>query len=183
MLLAYAKLTLHDELLDTSVPDDPYLARELVALFPARDARALPGRDREPSPAPRDHRDQLANAIINRGGPACVVRLIDETGADIADHRHGLRGGATNLRPERLNDAIDALDTRIDGAGAARALRGVQDLLLSRIVWFIRNVDFNDGLEAVVARFGPASREIVAGLDTRSAAGLAGRARASVGRT
>ena len=25
----------------------------------------------------------LANAVINRGGPACVVRLIDETDADV----------------------------------------------------------------------------------------------------
>ena len=35
----------------------------------------------------------LANAVINRGGPACIVRLIDETDADISDHRHGLCGG------------------------------------------------------------------------------------------
>jgi glutamate dehydrogenase len=34
------------------------------------------------------------------------------------------------------------------------------------MVWYVRNVDFKDGLEAVVARFGPAIRQIVAGLDT-----------------
>ena len=33
------------------------------------------------------------------------------------------------------------------------------------MVWYVRNVDFKDGLEAVIARFGPAIREIVAGLD------------------
>ena len=36
MLLAYAKLTLYSELLDSNVPDDPYLGRELEPLFPAR---------------------------------------------------------------------------------------------------------------------------------------------------
>ena len=34
VLLAYAKLTLYDDLLATSVPDDPYLARELSKYFP-----------------------------------------------------------------------------------------------------------------------------------------------------
>jgi glutamate dehydrogenase len=33
------------------------------------------------------------------------------------------------------------------------------------MVWYVRNVDFKDGLEAVIVRFGPAIREIVAGLD------------------
>jgi glutamate dehydrogenase len=34
------------------------------------------------------------------------------------------------------------------------------------LIWCVRNVDFKDGLEAVVARFGQAIRQIVAGLDT-----------------
>src|SRR5207253_11472753 len=34
VLLAYAKLTLYDDLLVTSVPDDPYLSRELSEYFP-----------------------------------------------------------------------------------------------------------------------------------------------------
>ena len=67
---------------------------------------------------------------------------------------------------KRLNDAIDALDTCIDGQVQLSLYASVQDLLLSRMVWYVRNVDFKDGLEAVVARFGPAIREIVAELDT-----------------
>src|SRR5258707_3389096 len=34
VLLAYAKLTLYDDLLASGVPDDPYLARELSQYFP-----------------------------------------------------------------------------------------------------------------------------------------------------
>jgi glutamate dehydrogenase len=166
VLLAYAKLTLYDDLLATSVPDDAYLARELSEYFP----REI--QDKFPT-AVEFHRlrreiiaTSLANAVINRGGPACVVRLIDETDADIAtivmayvavDECYGLKS---------LNDAIDALDTRIDGQVQLSLYASVQDLLLSRMVWYVRNVDFKDGLEAVVARFGPAIRQIVGGLDT-----------------
>src|SRR5204862_3131484 len=40
VLLAYAKLTLYDDLLASSVPDDPYLARELSQYFPREIGRA-----------------------------------------------------------------------------------------------------------------------------------------------
>ena len=100
VLLAYAKLTLYDDLLASSVPDDPYLARELSQYFP-REVR-----DKFPNSV-EFHRlrreiisTNLANAVINRGGPACVVRLIDETDADVStiamafvavDESYGLR--------------------------------------------------------------------------------------------
>ena len=84
VLLAYAKLTLYDDLLVTSVPDDPYLARELSQYFPREVQEQFPD-------AVELHRlrreiiaTSLANAVINRGGPACIVRLIDETDADIS---------------------------------------------------------------------------------------------------
>ena len=172
VLLAYAKLTLYDDLLATSVPDDPYLARELSQYFP-REVQ-----DKFPTAAElhRLRREiiatSLANAVINRGGPACVVRLIDETDADIptivmayvaVDECYGLK---------LLNDAIDALDACIDGQLQLSLYAAVQDLLLSRMVWYVRNIDFKDGLEAVIARFGPGIREIRASLDNALPADL-----------
>jgi NAD-specific glutamate dehydrogenase len=69
VLLAYAKLTLYEDLLATSVPDDPYLARELSQYFPHE------VRDKFPDSV-EHHRlrrevisTNLANAVINRGGP------------------------------------------------------------------------------------------------------------------
>ena len=45
VLLAYAKLSLYADLLESSVPDDPYLGRELDALFPeASWSSAIPTR-------------------------------------------------------------------------------------------------------------------------------------------
>ena len=155
VLLAYAKLTIYDDLLATNVPDDPYLARELSQYFPRR-------LQDEFADAVKGHRlrreiiaTNLANAVINRGGPACVVRVIDEADADLSsvvmafvavDECYGLN---------RLNDAIDGLDTRIDGQLQLSLYAAIQDLLLSRMVWYVRNVDFKTGLDAVIARFGP----------------------------
>jgi glutamate dehydrogenase len=165
VLLAYAKLTLYDDLLATSVPDDPYLARELSQYFPREVEEKFPA-------AVEQHRlrreiiaTNLANAVINRGGPACVVRMIDETDADVSTIAMAFVAVDESYGLKRLNDAIDGLDARIDGQLQLTLYAAIQDLLLSRMVWYVRNVDFKAGLDSVIARFGPSIREIVAGLD------------------
>jgi glutamate dehydrogenase len=164
VLLAYAKLTLYDDLLISAVPDDPYLARELSQYFP------LELQDKFPA-AVKAHRlrreiisTSLANAMINRGGPACVVRLIDETGADVSTIVMAFEAVDESYGLKRLNDAIDGLDARIDGQLQLGLYAAVQDLLLSRMVWCVRHVDFSAGLEAVISRFAPGIRQIAAGL-------------------
>src|SRR3954463_12848636 len=117
VLLAYAKLDLHDQILDSRVPDDPYFARELDRYFPAEMRARFP----EAIAGHRLRRDiiatQLANAIINRGGPTIVSRLAHPTGTDAPTlhaaaaprparhrpphHRGGLRGDPRLLRPDR----------------------------------------------------------------------------------
>ena len=84
VLLPYAKLTLYDDLLVTSEPHDPYLIGELSKYFP-HDVR-----DKFPDSV-KNHRlrreiicTTLANATINRGGPTCIGRLVDETDADVS---------------------------------------------------------------------------------------------------
>src|SRR6266568_2369296 len=165
VLLAYAKLTLYDDLLASGVPDDPYLARELSQYFP-REVR-----DKFPDSV-EFHRlrreiisTNLANAVINRGGPACVVRLTDETDADVPTIAMAFVAADESYGLNRLNDAIDALDDKIDGQLQLGLYAAVQDLLHSRVVWYVRNVDFGAGLEAVISRFGPCIRVIAAGLD------------------
>ena len=57
VLLAYAKLSLYAELLNSNVPDDPYLGRELGRYFPKADRARIPRRAGEAPAAARDHCD------------------------------------------------------------------------------------------------------------------------------
>jgi glutamate dehydrogenase len=153
VLLAYAKLSLHDELLASPVPDDPYLGKELSRYFPA----ALRERFPEAIGGHRLRREiiatQLANAIINRGGPAVMARLADQTGADGPTIAAGYAATRDTFDLIELYSAIDALDGRIPGALQLRLYSDLQDLAMSRIVWFIRHVDLTGSLERVVSRY------------------------------
>jgi glutamate dehydrogenase len=153
VLLAYAKLSLNHHLLNSGVPDDPYLGRELNRYFP----QAIAGKFPDAIAQHRLRREiivtQLANSMINRGGPSLVVRIADQTGASaaaIASAFAAVRGAYDMIA---LNTAIDALDNKVPGKLQLELYATVQDLLLDRLVWFLRNVDLSKGLEEIVSHY------------------------------
>jgi glutamate dehydrogenase len=166
VLLAYAKLTLYDDLLESSVPDDPYLGREIGRYFPKEIAAQFPD-------ALTRHRlrreiiaTQLGNSMINRGGPSLIVRIADQTGAAPAAIAGAFAAVRDSFGMTALNSAIDELDNRIHGKLQLDLYAAVQDLLLERIIWFLRNVDLARGLAGVIAHYRDGIAEVEAALDT-----------------
>jgi glutamate dehydrogenase len=166
VLLAYAKLTLYTELLDSTVPDDPYLARELHRYFPKemteRYENALHGH--------RLRREiiatQLTNSMINRGGATLIVRIADQTGAAPAAIAAAFAAVRQSYDMVALNGEIDALDNKVSGKAQLDLYAAVQDLLLDRLVWFLRNVDLKQGLETIVAHYRDGITEVAGALET-----------------
>jgi len=135
------------------VPDDPYLARELARYFP----KAVIERFPEAVETHRLRREiiatMLANSMINRGGPSLVARVADETGAPPPSIALAFAAVRDSYGLTALNGEIDKLDAKIGGALQLSLYAAVQDLHLDRIYWFLRNVDFAEGLEQIVARY------------------------------
>ncbi|MCJ2025935.1 NAD-glutamate dehydrogenase [Methylobacterium sp. J-067] len=153
VLLAYAKLSLHDAILASAVPNDPYFDRELQRYFPKELRERFPD-------AIKGHRlrreiiaTALANIIVNRGGPSLVTRLVDGTGADAATIAKAYAATRDAFGLMELNLAIDGLGNRIGGQAQLGLYAEVQEVLANRIVWFIRNLDLSGGLSPIVARY------------------------------
>ncbi len=165
VLLAYAKLSLYSELLASTVPDDPYLGRELGRYFP----QVLSQRFPEALQAHRLRREiiatQLANSMINRGGPSLVVRIADKTGAAASSIALAFAAARNAYDMPALNDGINALDGRVTGKAQLALYASVQDLLLDRMVWFLRNEDLSQGLAGVVDRHRDGIEALAASLD------------------
>ena len=80
--------------------------------------------------------------MINRGGATLMVRIADQTGASAASIAAAFAAVRQSYDMIALNGEIDALDNIVSGDDCSLSLyAAVQDLLLDRIVWFIRNVD------------------------------------------
>ena len=165
VLLAYAKLSLYDDLLVSKVPDDPYLGRELARYFPRAINENFPD-------AVEKHRlrreiiaTQLANSMINRGGPTLIVRIADQTGASTDRIAAAFAVVRDSYGLTALNGEIDALDAKIAGARQLELYAAVQDLLLDRVVWFLRNEDLSKGLADIVEHYRAGIEAVGAALD------------------
>ncbi len=150
VLMAYAKIVLYDDLLDSALPDEPSLEGELLGYFPeemqtsfADDIRAH--RLRREIVATR-----LANEIVNRGGPTVVVRLADQTGAAPDEIARAFLIGRDAFGLGALDAAVDALDTLIPGETQLALYTRIQDTALGAALWLIRNGGLagDPGLEA-----------------------------------
>ncbi|HEY5281133.1 MAG TPA: NAD-glutamate dehydrogenase, partial [Pseudolabrys sp.] len=166
VLLAYAKLSLYSELLESDVPDDPYLGRELNRYFPKEMTERY-------SDALQSHRlrreiiaTQLTNSMINRGGATLIVRIADQTGAASASIAAAFAAVRQSYEMVALNSEIDALDNKVKGDVQLSLYAAVQNLLLDRIVWFLRNVDLRQGLDAIVAHYREGIAQVEAALAT-----------------
>jgi glutamate dehydrogenase len=91
--------------------------------------------------------------MINRGGPAFVARIADQTGAPAPTIAAAFFVARNSYDMMALNNAIDALDTKVAGRLQLDLYAAVEDLLLDRIVWFVRNVDVSKGLAEVVEHY------------------------------
>jgi glutamate dehydrogenase len=166
VLLAYAKLSLYSDLLESRVPDDPYLGRELGRYFPVLLSERFPD-------ALQNHRlrreiiaTQLSNSIINRGGPSLVVRLTDETGASAEAVAVAFAAVRDSYGMTAINGEIDQLDNKVSGKLQLDLYAAVQDLLLDRLVWFLRNVDLTKGLAEIVEHYGSGMAAVASALGT-----------------
>ncbi|MDT8437804.1 MAG: NAD-glutamate dehydrogenase [Wenzhouxiangellaceae bacterium] len=84
VLFSYGKITLYQELLDSDVPEDPYLASELEDYFP----QPLRERFSDLMPVHRLKREIIAtrvtNNLVNRMGAYFAMRMREDTGASSA---------------------------------------------------------------------------------------------------
>ncbi len=84
VLVAYSKLTIENELLDSDLLDDPWLEHEVSEYFPQPLRQFTEAMLRHPL-----RREiiatRLSNAVVNRGGISFVHRAMEESGASLPE--------------------------------------------------------------------------------------------------
>ena len=139
VILAYAKLSLFDDLVAGKAIDTDYLAGELFRYFPQKLHDAYPA-------AIEGHRLKreviatvLANAMINRGGPAFVSELMAATSASAGEVALAYAAVRDIYSLSALYAAVDALDNKVPGAVQLALYAQVEALLYREALWFLRN--------------------------------------------
>ena len=160
VLLSYGKITFFSDLLETSVPDDPYLEKVLFSYFPDK----MQANFQDEIKGHRLRREiittQLANIMFNRGGPTFLGRVSDQTGASPDNAIRAFLVAYDAFGLDELFHLIDNLDNKISGNTQLDAYMRVQDAVIELTVWFLRNISFDKGLKQTAGRFQNALNEI-----------------------
>ncbi|MEU1512118.1 NAD-glutamate dehydrogenase [Streptomyces sp. NPDC005811] len=139
VLLAYTKITVSDELLQTSLPDDPYLRGLLYAYFPT----AL--RERFPEyidshPLRREITTTvLVNDTVNTGGTTYLHRLREETGASLEEIVRAQTAARAIFRSAPVWDAVEELDNTVEAAVQTRIRLHSRRLVERGTRWLLNN--------------------------------------------
>jgi glutamate dehydrogenase len=164
VLLAHTKIALHHELLDSDIPEDPFLRRELERYFPT------PLRERF-----RDRMDQhrlrreitvtcIVNEMVDRAGTTFAFRLGDETGAGAVDICRAWTFAREVFDMRDFWAAVEALDNAVPAAVQTTMLLEARKLVERATRWVLRHRGRPLDIARTVAALAPGVRELAAAL-------------------
>jgi len=160
VVLAYAKMSVFDDLVASNLPDDPFFSRALKAYFPQvlseRFADAI-----AQHPLKREIiATYITNTVVNRAGATFVNFIASEAGATAADVIRAFTLAREIFDLEVLWDQIDVLDYKVAS--------NLQLDLLSKLIaitqrasrWILRIRSQSTDMPTLIQRYQPAAREL-----------------------
>ncbi|SDK69952.1 NAD-glutamate dehydrogenase [Streptomyces indicus] len=139
VLLAYTKITVAEELIHTSLPDDPYLQSLLLAYFPT----ALREKFTEQIEAHALRREivttVLVNDTVNAGGTSFLHRMREETGASLEEVVRAHTAAREIFGLAGVWDAVEALDNTVAADVQTRIRLHSRRLVERGTRWMLNN--------------------------------------------
>jgi glutamate dehydrogenase len=159
VLVAYAKLTLTDDIGATSLPDDPGLDHILRAYFPPQLAHYADHLSSHPL------RRQiittcLVNDMVNRGGITFAFRAAEETSTDAEQVARAYTVCREIFDFNGYCDAIEALDGVLGTQEQSTLYLTFRRLLDRAVRWFLQTRGTSIDIAAEIERFGPVVAEL-----------------------
>ena len=163
VLLSYSKLVAFQQLLDSDVPEDAYLSKELERYFPAPlQAKYAKGMQQH-----RLKREIIATAVtnstINRMGATFLLRMQEDSGRSPGEVAKAFTITRETLDARELWTKIDALDGKVAESVQVDALQVIWHLQRSFTRWLLSRPGAIPDIATAVARYHDGFRDIRAG--------------------
>ncbi len=164
VVMAYCKIHLYAELLESDLPEDPYLAHDLERYFPP----PLPELFGEQMHEHRLRREIIAtvvaNQLVDRAGTTFSFRLGEETGApaSILARAYAVAREVYGMR--QFWAAVEALDNRVHSDTQLSMLLEGRRLVERAARWLVRAYPSKVDIAALVVRYEPGARMLWAAI-------------------
>ncbi|MEO8810256.1 MAG: NAD-glutamate dehydrogenase domain-containing protein [Rhodanobacter sp.] len=137
VLLSYDKIRLYQQLVDSDVPEDPYLSKELARYFPV----PLQEKYAEHMQRHRLKREIIATAVtnstINRMGATFMMRMQEDTGKGPAAIAKAYTAAREILDARELWALIEAMDSKVAENTQIDAIKQIWSLLRHMTRWLL----------------------------------------------
>jgi glutamate dehydrogenase len=164
ILLSYSKIVAFQQLLESDVPEDPYLSKELVRYFP----QVLQERYAEHMQRHRLRREIIAtavtNSVVNRMGSTFLSRMQEDTGRSPAQVAKAYSIAREVLDARALWAEIDSLDLHVPESAQVAALMEIWTLLRTMTRWLLNRPGERFDIAAAVSRYQGGLAELRAAL-------------------
>ena len=155
ILLSYDKIVIFNQLLESDVPEDPFLSKELVRYFPA----ALQERYAADMQQHRLRREIIAtavtNSMVNRMGATFLMRMQEDTGESPAQVAKAFAIAREVTEARELWAGIDALDLQVPESVQIEALLSIWSVMRNMSRWLLNRPGEKLDIAAAVARYQP----------------------------
>jgi len=163
VLLSYSKLVAFQQLLESDIPEDPYLSKELQRYFPQpRQKKYAAEMERH-----RLKREIIATAVtnstINRMGATFLLRMQEDSGRSTGEVAKAFTITREALEARELWAQIDALDGKVAESTQIDALQVIWSLQRSFTRWLLARPGAIPDIASAVDRYHDGYRNIRAG--------------------
>ncbi len=139
VLMSWTKIVLADELLESDLPDDPYLDIDLAAYFPEPMQEGFAQQLREHPLRREIIVTQVVNDLVNGAGMTFWPRLADETGATAAELTRANFVAREIFGSLGLRNELKTWDNRIEAGLQTRMRIQMRTLVERASRWLVTN--------------------------------------------
>ena len=165
VLLAYGKMSLFGGLLESDLPDDPYLTHDVGLYFPTALRKAY-GDAIAHHPLRREiSATYLTNSLVNRVGPSFVSEIAYKTGQEPAAIARAYLMARQSFEVRALWAAIEALDNMVAAKVQVAMNLEIMQLIRRATQWFLRGDYADRPLAKAIGEFQPGISKLAGQLE------------------
>ncbi|MBN8504107.1 MAG: NAD-glutamate dehydrogenase [Burkholderiales bacterium] len=169
VLLAYSKMWLFDELLDSNLLEDAWVGTALFRYFPAQLRESMAAYIPR-HPLKREIiATHVLNSMVNRVGATYVHRLAEQTGSRPAQVVRAYLLAREVFGQVGIWEQVEQLDNRVLDATQAELLIEEGQLTARATAWFLRWRGLTEPMQGSIDRLRPAAQSLAAQLAAEAA--------------
>jgi len=157
VLIAYAKMSLFDSLMNSDLLDDPYLEKFLFKSFPKRLSNDYKEEMRNHQLRSQIIAKVICNDIVNRGG---IQTIKEEAGASDAEIARAAIITSEVFELDDLWKKIEKLDHIAPATIQILMLMDVEEFACRQTIWFLNNTDSKHPVQKIIDNYKPGIIEL-----------------------